>query len=230
VFFPDRIRSISPGDRVLEVGPGGTPHPRSNVLLERRFDPTEAAAQRGHAPAIDTGQEIVIYDGGPFPFADRSFDYVICSHVLEHIDDVPAFVAELGRVAGRGYLEFPTAYYEYLYNFPVHRSLLHYDGAELLWLPKERFPFAEFLPVQTFFYHSLGAGYDEMVVSLKEQMCEGFEWIDAVRVRPAASLAALCPAGVDFKFPPNPHKVPQPTAELIREIGRRVWRRLGLFR
>ena len=35
------------------------------------------------------------------PFSDNSFDTVVCSQVLEHLDDVEAAVAELKRVARR---------------------------------------------------------------------------------------------------------------------------------
>jgi len=226
VFFPNRLH-IRPGDRVLEVGPGGTPHPRADVLLERRFAEDEAAAQRGHTPPLETGRKVVLYDGGRFPFDDQAFDYVICSHVLEHVDDVPAFVAELGRVAPRGYLEIPTIFYEYLYNFRVHRNLLHFTGSELRWMRKSRLPFSAFLPMQTFFYNSLCHGYDDIVVSLKEQMFEGFEWNEKIAVEETADLAALCPADQTFAFPPNPLKPPPtPGRELVRELLHRARRRL----
>ena len=43
MFFPDKIKRIRKTDRVLEIGPGGSPHPRADVLLELRFDdPREA--------------------------------------------------------------------------------------------------------------------------------------------------------------------------------------------
>ena len=48
MFFPERIRSIRNTDRVLEIGPGGSPHPRSDILLEKKFENLkEAEAQRG---------------------------------------------------------------------------------------------------------------------------------------------------------------------------------------
>jgi SAM-dependent methyltransferase len=226
MFFPDRIQ-IRDGERVLEVGPGGSPHPRADVLLDRRFDDQEAAAQRGHIPPLNVARELVFYDGGRFPFADRAFDYVICSHVLEHVEDVPEFIGELVRVAPRGYLEFPTVFYEYLYNFRVHRNLLHFAGGELRWMRKERLPFQEFLPVQTFFYNSLCAGYEEMVVSLKTQMFEGFEWSGPIATRETPDLAELCPADKTFVFPTNPLKpAPTPGRDLLRELLQRARRRL----
>jgi len=228
MFFADRIISIKPTDRVLEIGPGGSPHPRSNVLLERVFTSEEAAAQRGHAPGLSGKHDIVYFEGGRFPFDDMAFDYVICSHVLEHVEDVPAFVAELCRVAPRGYLEFPTVYYDYIYNFRVHRSFLYYTSEEIRWMSKDIVPLAVFKPVQKFFYHSLNAGFDEMVVSLKDQFFTGFEWSGPVVTREVTDLAEVCPVDDSFVFPPNPLKPPPvKSIELLKEVIRRVLRRLG---
>ena len=70
MFFSERIRSIGPRDHVLEIGPGGTPHPRSDVFLEKAFEDTALAkAQRGHAPALKTGKKVVYFDGTVFPFS-----------------------------------------------------------------------------------------------------------------------------------------------------------------
>lgn len=118
MFFPERIRSIRNTDRVLEIGPGGTPHFRADVFLEVRYDdPNVALRQRGNTPPLRTIKPVVFYDGIRFPFRDEAFDYVICSHVLEHIEDVSIFLEEVQRVARRGYLEFPTIYYEFIYNY-----------------------------------------------------------------------------------------------------------------
>lgn len=229
MFFPERICSIKPTDRVLEIGPGGSPHPRSNVLLERNFTPEEAAAQRGHAPGLTGEHDIVYFDGGRFPFDDKAFDYVICSHVLEHVEDVPDFVAELCRVASRGYLEFPSIYYDYIYNFRVHRSFLHYVGGEVRWMSKSATPLAFFQPVQSFFYRSLNEGYDEMVVSLKEQFFIGFEWQGVLPVREVSQIAELCPIDDTFVFPRNPFKPPpMKSTELLKEVLRRGLRRFGI--
>lgn len=111
MFFPDRITKIASKDNVLEVGPGGSPHPRSNVLLEKVFEgEKEAKSQRGYANKPKTKQKMVYYDGGRFPFKNKEFDYVICSHVLEHVleEDLPTFISELQRVAKAGFIEFYT--------------------------------------------------------------------------------------------------------------------------
>jgi len=42
------------------------------------------------------------------PFKDREFDFVIASHVLEHVEDISLFIKELERVSLKGYIEVPT--------------------------------------------------------------------------------------------------------------------------
>ena len=42
------------------------------------------------------------------PFKDNEFDFVIASHVMEHVEDVEFFIKELERVSKRGYIELPT--------------------------------------------------------------------------------------------------------------------------
>ena len=42
------------------------------------------------------------------PFKDNEFDFVIASHVIEHVEDVEFFIKELERVSKQGYIELPT--------------------------------------------------------------------------------------------------------------------------
>ena len=42
------------------------------------------------------------------PFKDKEFDYIIASHVVEHVEDISYFLNELSRVGRRGYIEIPT--------------------------------------------------------------------------------------------------------------------------
>ena len=42
------------------------------------------------------------------PFKDNEFDFVIASHVIEHIEDFGFFIRELERISKKGYIELPT--------------------------------------------------------------------------------------------------------------------------
>ena len=42
------------------------------------------------------------------PFKDKEFDFIIASHVVEHVDDISYFLNELARVGKKGYIEVPT--------------------------------------------------------------------------------------------------------------------------
>jgi len=180
MFFANKITAIKPDDRVLEIGPGSNPHPRADIFLERRFSDEVAMQQRGGTKNLETTKEVVYYDGGAFPFSDKQFDYVICSHVIEHVEDVESF-----------YLEYPTIYYEYLYNFSVHLQLIHFAEGELRYMPKSASGLNAFLPVQALFYRSLELGYADLIENMKDQMFQGFEWQEPFAVRKVASLAEL---------------------------------------
>ena len=42
------------------------------------------------------------------PFKDREFDYVVCAHVIEHVNDPIFFKKEIERIGKSGYIELPT--------------------------------------------------------------------------------------------------------------------------
>src|SRR5207253_9836914 len=104
-------------------------------------------------------------------------------HVLEHVHNVEAFVGELMRVASHGYLEFPTIYYEYLYNFGEHINFVAYRDGEILWMPKRETALDDFGAIQQFLRKTLESGYDEAIQALKENFFQGFEWTVQIRTR-----------------------------------------------
>jgi ubiquinone/menaquinone biosynthesis C-methylase UbiE len=177
MFFPGKITCIKNTDRVLEIGPGGTPFDRSDVFLELKYeDEEEFRCQRGNTNPLITKKPVIFYDGDQFPFNDFEFDYVICSHVIEHVKDIDQFLSEMFRVSPKGYLEYPTILYEYLYNFPHHLNILKHLNNNLYYIKKSKTCLNEFLPVQHFYYESLEKGYTNFVNELKIYMFEGFEW------------------------------------------------------
>ena len=42
------------------------------------------------------------------PFKDNEFDFVITSHVIEHVEDFQFFIKEIERISKKGYVELPT--------------------------------------------------------------------------------------------------------------------------
>ena len=227
MFFAERITGIKEGHRVLEVGPGADPHPRSDVLLEISYsDPADYARQFGHERALLTEKQVVHYDGTTFPFPDKAFDYVICSHVVEHVPDVEAFVSECFRVARRGYFEYPLCYYEYLYNFDVHLNLVKHIDGTLRYMRKSDTAIDSFRPVQALLLESLGKGYTGTVNDLLPWMMEGFEWDRPFAVERVHDLSAVCHPAVDL---PLRHELPVHALgprRLARELFTSIRKRL----
>jgi len=199
MFYPDKLVSIQPQDRVLEIGPGATPHPRSNAFLELAFDtPDEKILQRGgkQQDAVLGARPIYFYDGSRFPFETAQFDYVICSHVIEHVPTPEIFISEMFRVAGgRGYIEYPLITYEYLYDFKVHLNFVKFDFEcrTLNYLPKEKTGFREFSDVSLFFNRMLENGWDDLCSANKALFFEGFEFTQPFSVKESDSIPCLLP-------------------------------------
>lgn len=112
---------------VLEVGSGGNPYFRANVLL----DAYEDTRERHFAPLV-ADRPTVLGLVENLPFKDNSFDFVIASHVLEHSARPEQFLQELMRVAKAGYIEVPDALMERLNPYLDHRLEITDRGGELV--------------------------------------------------------------------------------------------------
>ena len=53
-------------------------------------------------------RNFVILENNNLPFDDNHFDFVISSHVMEHVKDLEHFIKEIQRVSKKGYIELPT--------------------------------------------------------------------------------------------------------------------------
>ena len=53
-------------------------------------------------------KKFVKIEGKNLPFEDKEFDFVIASHVIEHIDNFEFFIKELERISSKGYIELPS--------------------------------------------------------------------------------------------------------------------------
>jgi hypothetical protein len=84
---------VDPQALVLEVGSGGNPYPRANVLL----DADEATRERRWVP-LATDRPTVRGFVENLPLRDKAFDTVISAHVLKHSTATVRFIAELQHV------------------------------------------------------------------------------------------------------------------------------------
>lgn len=117
---------VPAGALVLEVGSGGNPYVRANVLLDAYEDTRER-----HWELLVTDRPMVIGFVENLPFRDGAFDFVIASHVLEHSVDPERFLAELQRVARSGYIEVPDAFMERINPYRDHRLEITVRNARL---------------------------------------------------------------------------------------------------
>ena len=107
--------NIRANDFILEIGSGHNPKTQAHILCDKFIDDD---TQRGGRVVAD--RPMVEADGQYLPFADSAFDYIICAHVLEHVEDPELLISELTRTASRGYIETPSEIAERLYGWPYH--------------------------------------------------------------------------------------------------------------
>lgn len=132
---------IKPSDRVLEVGSGHDPYARSDVLCDKYVeDDTERGGE------LETGNRpFHKADIEDMPFEDNEFDFVIASHVVEHVENPSNAIEELQRVAKRGYIECPSYFGELIRpGREYHRwCILPIDG-KIIFHNKEELDFPPF--------------------------------------------------------------------------------------
>lgn len=99
--------SIRPNDCILDLGCGEGRHtigvnyefPDAHVFGVDLNLTDIQTAQKKHRDFLHSVQYIYLQANAfTLPFADESFDHIICSEVLEHIEDYPLVLAEIQRV------------------------------------------------------------------------------------------------------------------------------------
>jgi hypothetical protein len=109
------VLHVKPTDLVLDVGAGGNPYPRADVLMDRL---SGSEHRCGKLMLID--RLAVFGNASKMPFKDKAFDFVVASHILEHMADPELFLKELQRVGKAGYIETPNVIFERLYPYNIH--------------------------------------------------------------------------------------------------------------
>jgi ubiquinone/menaquinone biosynthesis C-methylase UbiE len=98
--------TVPPEWTCLEVGPGTQPWPRADFYCDI-VDRT----------AIVKPMSFALGDVQNLPYAGKSMDFALVSHVLEHVEDPIAAAKELSRVAKSGVVICPSPMKEGLFAF-----------------------------------------------------------------------------------------------------------------
>ena len=120
---------------VLDIGSGHNPHPRANVLADRYLE--ENIDRSGKPIRVDRKRPFIICDAQYLPFKSKVFDYVIASHIAEHVENPEEFCKELMRIGRMGYIETPSKFGELLLTEPFHRWYVYAKGSVLVFEKKK---------------------------------------------------------------------------------------------
>ena len=123
---------------IADIGSGHNPLPQATYCIEK--DLGESPERAGLATKIPDQCKFILADveeGIPLP--DKSCDFVVASHILEHVDDPEAFCKELSRIGKAGYIETPGPWQEWINNKQVHKWIVSVEEEEIICRRKQHF-------------------------------------------------------------------------------------------
>ena len=127
---------------VLDVGCGYTANKYANVVCDTQ-----------DLKNFYKDKKFIQLTEKKLPFKDKEFDFVIASHVLEHVQDPKYFINEIERVSSKGgYIEVPTKLEDNLVfeNKKDHLWHIDYDDDEnKILISKKKNYFEPILTVST---------------------------------------------------------------------------------
>ena len=91
------ILKKNPDWKILDIGCGYRANENANVVADVQ-DFSE----------LYKNKKFVRINNKILPFQNNEFDFVIASHVIEHVEDFEFFIKELERISSKGYIELPT--------------------------------------------------------------------------------------------------------------------------
>ena len=95
--YIDKLLKNNLNWKILDIGCGYTAHENATVICDVQ-----------DLSSFYKDKNFVKLYGNVLPFKDNEFDFVIASHVIEHVKDVKTFINELSRISSKGYIELPT--------------------------------------------------------------------------------------------------------------------------
>jgi len=102
--------------KILDIGCGLNPNRYANVICDIQ-----------DLSKFYKGKKFVKIIEKKLPFKDKEFDFVIASHVMEHVEHVEFFIKELERISSKGYIELPTKLEDNLVFENKKEHLWHMD-------------------------------------------------------------------------------------------------------
>jgi len=167
---------------VLEVGGGNHPDKRAHVVVDKYV---EDNTHRSGDLVVYKNQRFLQADGENLPFKDNEFDYVICRHVLEHVDDPIRFVKEQARVARMGYMETPSLLGEYIAPKASHKWVIQDIDGKLVLYDKEYLkftPWMDFGEVFLYYLPKTSIGFKILERTHAGILTVNYEWKDGMDI------------------------------------------------
>ena len=130
----DNLIEQNPNWKILDIGCGYTAHEKANVICDIQ--------DLSH---FYKNKKFIKLEDKKLPFKDKEFDFVIASHVIEHVEDVAFFIKELERISIKGYIELPSTLEDNLVfeNKNDHLWHLEFDDIKNELLIKKRIQYME---------------------------------------------------------------------------------------
>ncbi len=130
----DNLIEQNPNWKILDIGCGYTAHEKANVICDIQ--------DLSH---FYKNKKFIKLEDKKLPFKDKEFDFVIASHVIEHVEDVAFFIKELERISIKGYIEVPSTLEDNLVfeNKNDHLWHLEFDDIKNELLIKKRIQYME---------------------------------------------------------------------------------------
>ncbi len=83
--------------KILDIGCGYRAHKRASVIADIQ-----------DFSNYYKNKKFILIKEKNLPFKDKEFDFVIASHVIEHVEDFEFFISEIERISSKGYIELPS--------------------------------------------------------------------------------------------------------------------------
>lgn len=141
-------------DRVLDIGGWACPFNRAQWVMDAEPYETRGYYRTFGGPPSQGGEkewfsretwvQRDLCDKSPYPFPDKYFDFVVCSHTLEDLRDPVWVCREMTRIGKRGYVEVPSRVWESTWGverphqagLSHHRWLVEIKGQRITFMYK----------------------------------------------------------------------------------------------